>query len=65
MQWSNLKLARAVCSDLKCQLSLLIYVLAIPLAYVHPLIALALHVVNAMMWFIPDRRIGMDALGRQ
>jgi uncharacterized membrane protein len=53
----TLKLARAVGSDLKSKLSLLIYALAIPLAYVHPLIALALYVVNAMMWFIPDRRI--------
>lgn len=53
----NSKLARAVGRDLKAKLSLLIYALAIPLAFVHPLIALTLYVVNAMMWFIPDRRI--------
>jgi len=35
----------------------LIYVLAIPLAFVHPWIAIALYVVIAMIWFIPDRRI--------
>jgi uncharacterized membrane protein len=53
----NSKLARAVGRDTKAKLSLLIYVLAIPLAYVHPVIALTLYVVNATMWFIPDRRI--------
>jgi uncharacterized membrane protein len=37
--------------------SLLIYALAIPLAFVRPWIALALYVVNAMTWLIPDRRI--------
>jgi uncharacterized membrane protein len=37
--------------------SFLIYVLAIPLAFVRPWIAIALYVVIAMIWFIPDRRI--------
>jgi uncharacterized membrane protein len=53
----NSKLARAVGSDLKGKLSLLVYTLAIPLAFVRPWIALTLYVVNAMIWFIPDRRI--------
>jgi uncharacterized membrane protein len=53
----NSKLARAVGSDLKSKLSLLVYMLAIPLAFVRPWIALTLYVVNAMIWFIPDRRI--------
>src|ERR1700722_1016529 len=51
------KLARAVGNDLKGRVSLSIYVLAIALAFVHPWIAIALYVVNAAMWFIPDRRI--------
>jgi uncharacterized membrane protein len=51
------KLARAVGRDTKAKLSLLIYVSAIPLAFVHSWIALALYVVVAMTWFIPDRRI--------
>jgi uncharacterized membrane protein len=51
------KLARAVGSDRKGKVSLLIYVLGIALAYVHPWIAIVLYVVNALMWFIPDRRI--------
>jgi uncharacterized membrane protein len=51
------KLARAVGNDLKGKVSLSIYVLAIALAYVKPWIAIALYVVNALIWFIPDRRI--------
>jgi TMEM175 potassium channel family protein len=51
------KLARAVGDELKGKVSLLVYVLAIPLAFVRPWIAIALYMAIAMMWFIPDRRI--------
>ncbi|HXU20810.1 MAG TPA: TMEM175 family protein [Verrucomicrobiae bacterium] len=51
------KLARAVGRDRKSVLSLSLYVLAIALAFVHPWIAIALYVVNALIWFVPDRRI--------
>ncbi len=51
------KLARAVGSDLKSKVSLLVYALAILLAFARPWIALVLYVVVAVMWFIPDRRI--------
>ena len=51
------KLARAVGNDTKGYISLLFYISAIPLAYVRPWIAIALYVVNALMWFIPDKRI--------
>jgi uncharacterized membrane protein len=51
------KLARAVGSDRKGKLSLSIYVISIPMAYVRPGIALALYVLVALIWFIPDRRI--------
>ena len=51
------KLARAVGRDRKSELSLTIYLLAIPLAFVRPWMALALYAAIAMSWFIPDRRI--------
>jgi TMEM175 potassium channel family protein len=51
------RLARAVGSDLKSQMSLVIYLLAIALAFLRPWIAIVLYVVNALIWFIPDRRI--------
>jgi uncharacterized membrane protein len=54
---ANASLAEAVGSDRKGGLSLLIYALAIPLAFVDPWIAVGLYALVAAMWFIPDRRI--------
>lgn len=51
------KLARAVGSDRKGKVSLSIYLMAIPLAYVRSWIAIVLYILVAMLWFIPDRRI--------
>lgn len=51
------QLARAVGGDRKGKVSLFFYVIAIPLAFVRSWIAIALYVVIAMIWFIPDRRI--------
>jgi len=50
-------LAAAIGRDVKGLRSLYIYTAAIPLAFVSPLIALALYVTVAIMWLIPDRRI--------
>jgi TMEM175 potassium channel family protein len=55
------RLARAVGSDLKSQMSILIYLLAIALAFLRPWIAIALYVVIALIWFVPDRRIESTA----
>ena len=51
------KLAHAVGNDRKGKLSLSLYVISVPLAFVHAWISIALYVVVAMIWFIPDRRI--------
>jgi uncharacterized membrane protein len=51
------ELAQALGSDRKGRLSMLIYAVAIPLAFVSRWIALTLYVVVALMWFIPDRRL--------
>ncbi len=50
-------LARALGQDYKGRVSLLIYLVAIVLAFVNPQLSLALYVVVAIMWFIPDWRI--------
>jgi uncharacterized membrane protein len=50
-------LAAAVGGDVKGKLSLLFYVLAIPLAFVSPWVAGTFYVAVAIMWIIPDRRI--------
>ncbi len=33
------------------------YLVAIPLAFVTPWASIAIYVANAVIWFIPDRRI--------
>jgi uncharacterized membrane protein len=53
----NARLAEAVGSDFKGKVSLLFYLAAIPLAFVHPAIADALYVMVALVWFVPDSRI--------
>jgi uncharacterized membrane protein len=56
-------LAAAIGEDRKGHLSLALYILAIPLAFISPWIAIALYVAVAAMWFIPDRRIEKLAQG--
>jgi uncharacterized membrane protein len=43
--------------DLKGKVSPLLYLAAIPLAFVSPWIALGVYVFVALMWLVPDRRI--------
>jgi uncharacterized membrane protein len=50
-------LARAIRGDRKGKLSIVIYIAAIGLAFVQPWIAIALYIVVAVIWFVPDRRI--------
>jgi uncharacterized membrane protein len=50
-------LALATGGDRKGKVSLLLYILAIPLAFVSVWPAIALYVAVAVIWFIPDRRI--------
>jgi uncharacterized membrane protein len=51
------RLAEAVGSDLKAKLSLLLYAIAIPSAFIHQWISDGIYVVVALMWLVPDRRI--------
>jgi uncharacterized membrane protein len=50
-------LARALGRDIKGKLSVAIYAVAIPLSFVQPYLAIALYVVVAVIWLVPDRRI--------
>ena len=50
-------LAQAVGGEWKGELSLVLYVAAIPLAFVSPWIAAGLYVFVALLWLVPDRRI--------
>ena len=53
----NSLLKKAIGKDKKGKISLLLYVLAIPLACYLPQLSLMLFVAVAIMWIIPDRRI--------
>jgi uncharacterized membrane protein len=50
-------LATALGRDSKGTISLVVYLAAIPLSFVDPRLALALYVLVAVMWLVPDRRI--------
>ena len=50
-------LATALGSDTKGRVSLALYASAIPLAFVNHWLALAIYVIVAATWLIPDRRI--------
>jgi len=51
------RLAAAIGRDIKGKVSFTLYGIAIPLAFVHQLIAAAIYVFVALMWLVPDRRI--------
>jgi uncharacterized membrane protein len=50
-------LATAVGSDLKGKLSLIMYIAAVPLAFVREWIAIVIYIAVALFWLVPDRRI--------
>jgi uncharacterized membrane protein len=50
-------LASAVGSDLKAKVSLALYLAAVPMAFVNPMISDAIYAVVALTWLVPDRRI--------
>jgi uncharacterized membrane protein len=54
---SSSPLAAAIGSDLKGRLSLALYAVAIPVAFVQQAVADALYVTVALIWLVPDRRI--------
>ena len=53
----NEVLAAALGSDFKGKISIVIYAVAIPLAFVRAWLAFLIYVLVAVMWLIPDRRI--------
>lgn len=50
-------LAGRLGSDLKGKLSIALYTVSIPMAFVAPVVSVAIFVVVAAMWFVPDRRL--------
>jgi uncharacterized membrane protein len=71
LQWTiiaasgkNAVLATAIGSDFKGKASIVLYLTAIPLAFLSSYLAIAVYVAIALMWFVPDRRIEARALGK-
>ena len=50
-------LATALGADFKGKISMVIYLFAIPLAFVRSWLACGLYILVAVMWLVPDRRI--------
>lgn len=50
-------LAKAIGRDRKGNLSIVLYAVAIPLAFVASWLAISIYVLVALMWVIPDKRI--------
>jgi uncharacterized membrane protein len=50
-------IAKAIGNDAKGTVSLLLYAIAIPLAFYFPWVAGGLYLTVALIWLIPDRRI--------
>ena len=50
-------LARAIGSDFKGRLSMALYAVAVAASLIDPRVSLALYVVVAVLWLVPDRRI--------
>lgn len=53
----NSTLAKAIGRDGKGIISLIIYALAIPLAFVHTWFSISFYIVVAIVWIVPDKRI--------
>jgi uncharacterized membrane protein len=53
----NSVLATSIGNDWKGRVSVLVYALAIPLAFVKPWVACACYALVAIMWLVPDPRI--------
>jgi uncharacterized membrane protein len=54
---SNEVLTRAVGADIKGKVSLLLYAVSIPTAFANTWISIAIYVIVALIWLVPDRRI--------
>jgi uncharacterized membrane protein len=50
-------LAKAIGSDIKGKISPVLYIAGIALAFVAPWVSIALYVLVAVLWLVPDRRI--------
>jgi uncharacterized membrane protein len=55
-QGPDSRVAAAIGADRKGKASGALYAAAIPLAFVHPAISVAIYAAVSLMWLVPDRR---------
>ncbi len=55
-QQDNKEFAQALGSDFKGKISVVIYAIGIPLAFVAPWLSYLTYISVALMWFVPDKR---------
>src|SRR5262252_7531020 len=51
------RVAKALGRDFKGKVSVLLYIVALPLAFMNPWLAVGIYTLVALIWFVPDRRI--------
>jgi uncharacterized membrane protein len=54
---NNQTLGRAVGNDRKGKLSVLLYIIAVPMAFASPWVSITIYIIVALMWLVPDKRI--------
>jgi TMEM175 potassium channel family protein len=57
-------LAKALGSDIKGKMSIALYIAGIVATFVSPVVSVAIYVLVAVIWLVPDRRIE-NVLGRE
>ena len=60
-QGPDSRLARALGADYKGKVSVVLWAVGIALAFVNPTMAVAIYVVVALIWLVPDKRIEKHA----
>ena len=53
----NAEISKAIGKDTKGKISVILYAIAIPIAFYKPYIAMFFYILVAAMWIIPDRRV--------
>ncbi|MBL7685641.1 MAG: DUF1211 domain-containing protein [Deltaproteobacteria bacterium] len=54
---SHSLIAKALGSNFKAKLSLVLYLISVPIAFIYPILSFLMYISVAMMWLVPDRRI--------
>jgi uncharacterized membrane protein len=57
---ANSTVARAIGSDLKGNLSLVLYATGVGVAFASPVVSYVLYATVGVMWFVPDRRLAIS-----